>query len=136
MVGLQLALTTHKAILCPKLACDSPPPLNLQDDNNEIIAITTPVPDSTYASPPHRDRCVSFFFPFPRLPNFPFRIFIDEKETISHYICIHLLTNQNYFQLTNFATVYTHVEKDLFRSFSNLKIKKEQKKNEESSNIV
>lgn len=60
MVGLQLALTTHKAILCPKLACDSPPPLNLQDDNNEIIAITTPVPDSTYAS--HRVEIAVFLF--------------------------------------------------------------------------
>lgn len=62
MVGLQLALTTHKAILCPKLACDSPPPLNLQDDNNEIIAITTPVPDSTYAS--HRIEIAVFLFFF------------------------------------------------------------------------
>lgn len=62
MVGLQLALTTHKAILCPKLACDSPPPLNLQDDNNEIIAITTPVPDSTYAS--HRIEIAVSFFSF------------------------------------------------------------------------
>lgn len=50
MVGLQLALTAHKAILCPKLACDSPPMLNLQDDNNQIITITTLVPDNVYAS--------------------------------------------------------------------------------------
>lgn len=50
MVGLQLALTAHKAILCPKLACDSPPMLNLQDDNNQTITITTPVLANIYAS--------------------------------------------------------------------------------------
>ena len=88
MVGLQLALTTHKAILCPKLACDSPPPLNLQDDNNEIIAITTPVPDSTYAS-----HCIEIavflFFPFffPHLQNLPFRIF-DSTEKKLNRNCI------------------------------------------------
>lgn len=115
MVGLQLALTTHKAILCPKLACDSPPPLNLQDDNNEIIAITTPVPDSTYAS--HRIEIVVFlfflfFFPLTKftVPNFR----LDRKETKSKLY--QLLTKL--VELINFATINIDIRREIF---SNLK---------------
>lgn len=91
MVGLQLALTTHKAILCPKLACDSPPPsppLNLQDDNNEIIAITTPVPDSTYASHRIEIAVFLFFFFFFSLTKFSFAR-STKKKRIYIYISIH-----------------------------------------------
>lgn len=119
MVGLQLALTAHKAILCPKLACDSPPMLNLQDDNNQIITITTPVPDNVYAS--GRD-IISRIYRISLIPLYSVQIDLtwnrtffltgcrafDFFETILLHLCVDV----------SWTLQFVHLVTDLYRSLS------------------
>lgn len=119
MVGLQLALTAHKAILCPKLACDSPPMLNLQNDNNQIITITTPVPGNVYAS--GRD-IISRIHRISLIPLYLVQVDLTRNRTFFHTECrtfdffetilLHVCVD------VSWTLRFVHLVTDLYRSLS------------------